>query len=72
METLIAVQYDNDHYGEHENYTTTLEEFLDMFWYLDPSDPFTNDVKNDLATVGKSTISNGYATTIATLIGEKN
>jgi hypothetical protein len=68
METLIAVQYDNDHYGEHESYTTTLEEFLSTFWFIN----LPNDVENDLATVGKTIIHNGFATTTATLIGEEN
>jgi len=27
----VNVRYDNDHYGDHETYTTTLAEFLDMW-----------------------------------------
>jgi len=68
METLIAVQYDNDLFGEHESYTTTLEEFLDTFWFLN----LPHDVEKDLATVGKTIIRNGHGITTATLIGEEN
>ena len=64
----VNVRYDNDHYGEHETYTTTLTELLDTFWFLDESDPLMKDVASDLETAGKSIIRNGYATTTVTLI----
>ena len=63
----VNVTYDNPHYGEHETYTTTLAEFLDMWWFLDESDPLARDVASDLETAGKSIIHNGHAITIVTL-----
>jgi len=66
----VNVRYDNAHYGDHETYTTTLAEFLDMWWFLDESDTLARDVATDLETAGKSIIRNGHATTTVTLRAE--
>ena len=64
----VNVRYDNPHYGEHENYTTTLTELLDTFWFLDEElAPLTKDVASELQTAGKSIIRNGHATTTVTM-----
>ena len=63
----VNVRYDNDHYGDHETYTTTLAELLETFWFLDESGALTRDVASGLETARKSIIRNGHATTTVTL-----
>jgi len=55
----LFVTYDNPHYGEHEEYTTTLAEFVDSFLGMLNVASLVKSLKES----GTATIVNGYATT---------
>ena len=62
----VNVRYDNDHYGEHEKYDTTLADLLDTFNGIIDQDKLVANLRNE----GIAIIYNGYATTTVTLRAE--